>query len=302
MRFPLTEYMRLKDTDVDTAYYIFADGLPADEVLVDTDMCFCERKTLWSLLPGKCLATSIITCLATTLNHQYPLELCLPAVDCFLPANLQTMVMKHGLTPEKAYHYYGNNFLLQAQKATKVFLPMIDEDTHCYLAVILMENNEVDMVDSLPRTDRLNIRQSDIRTMMKFMSRVFQIMYAYWKIDGEVPNIADFKITIPPDVPRQPNMYDCGMWVCSWMMQAIEGMENIYSIEFHSNLDRLKLAVLLVKGRSNLVMDAIKKKVEGHASVRRRAIRDFLDGNETAGAEMKYTDTEGARRKLIYGD
>ncbi|CAN0885379.1 hypothetical protein LINGRAHAP2_LOCUS15106 [Linum grandiflorum] len=54
--------MRLKDTDVDTAYYIFADGLPADE----------------------------------------------------------TMVMKHGLTPEKAYHYYGNNFLLQAQKATKV--------------------------------------------------------------------------------------------------------------------------------------------------------------------------------------
>ncbi|CAN0847912.1 hypothetical protein LINGRAHAP2_LOCUS5240 [Linum grandiflorum] len=67
------------------------------------------------------------------------------------------MVMKHGLTPEKAYHYYGNNFLLQAQKATKVFLPMIDEDTHCYLAVILMKNNEVDMVDSLPRKDRLNI-------------------------------------------------------------------------------------------------------------------------------------------------
>ncbi|CAN0904651.1 hypothetical protein LINGRAHAP2_LOCUS23215 [Linum grandiflorum] len=302
MRFPLTEYMELKDAEVDMVYYIIVDGLPADEVLAENDMCFCDRKTLWSLLPGERVASSIITTLAHHLNQEQPWKLRLAAVDCFLPATLQSLVMNHGLAPEKAFNYYGDNFLLQAHRSTKVFLPMIDEDDHCYLVVILMKENVVDMVDSLPRDERLFFRQSDIRTMMKFMSQVFKIMYASRKLDGEVPNVDAFPIVIPEDVPRQQNLFDCGMWVCNWMLQAIEFLPNIYSLWLPTNLDRMKLALMLVKGPHNKVWEMLQGKIEEHANIRRRAINGFLLGinTETASDRMKYTDKDGARRKLLF--
>jgi len=43
-------------------------------------------------------------------------------------------------------------------------------------------------------------------------------------INGNVdkPDISNYTIRIPPGVPRQDNGYDCGVWVCSWMIDPPE--------------------------------------------------------------------------------
>ncbi|CAN1242856.1 hypothetical protein LINPERPRIM_LOCUS5475 [Linum perenne] len=51
MQFPRPEYMNLNDDHIDVAYYIFSRGLQTDEVLVKNNNYFCDRGSLWTLLP-----------------------------------------------------------------------------------------------------------------------------------------------------------------------------------------------------------------------------------------------------------
>ncbi|CAN1125394.1 hypothetical protein LINPERPRIM_LOCUS10933 [Linum perenne] len=44
--------MNLNDDQIDVAYYIFSRGLQTDEVLVKNNNYFCDRGSLWTLLPG----------------------------------------------------------------------------------------------------------------------------------------------------------------------------------------------------------------------------------------------------------
>ncbi|CAN0879999.1 hypothetical protein LINGRAHAP2_LOCUS13405 [Linum grandiflorum] len=295
MKFPRPEYMELKPKELEAAYYIFADGLPSDEVLERNSKWFCDREMLWSLLPGKWLDSNVITSLANHLNLERAIFM---EVDgCFLPATLQTLVLKYKWTPQMAFDEFQNNFFFQVPKCKKIYLPMIDGNNHFYLAVILLKEKKVHMVDSLPDEKRHSIRQSAICAMMDFIEEVLKIIYVDERLDGAVPKISGFEIIIPPDIPRQPNTFDCGMWVCNWMMHS----EPIFDYFFmmRSNVERMKLALRLVLGPQNHERNRVMKKIDEHASIRRRTIGAYLDGTETADDGMRYTDKEGARKKLF---
>ncbi|CAN1248381.1 hypothetical protein LINPERPRIM_LOCUS6723 [Linum perenne] len=147
MKFARVEYMELDETELEVAYYIFVDGLLSNEVLVQNAHCFCDRGSMWSLLPGKW-------------------------VDNF------KLVLELGWTPQKVIDEYKDSFLLTADKCKKVYLPMNDANAHWYLAVILMDKKEVHMVDSLPNVTRHDIRLNAVGNMVKFMGELFNILYA----------------------------------------------------------------------------------------------------------------------------
>ncbi|CAN1848125.1 hypothetical protein LINPERHAP1_LOCUS38806 [Linum perenne] len=85
--------MELDETELEVAYYIFVDGLLSNEVLVQNAHCFCDRGSMWSLLPGKWVDNFVITSLAYQLNLEqlYSSNKYLTRPVCFLPATLQVI-------------------------------------------------------------------------------------------------------------------------------------------------------------------------------------------------------------------
>ncbi|CAN1183087.1 hypothetical protein LINPERHAP2_LOCUS36336 [Linum perenne] len=222
MQFPRPEYMNLNDDQIDVAYYIFSRGLQTDEVLVKNNYYFCDRGSLWTLLPGKW-------------------------VDSF------KLVLEHEWIPDKVDEYQ-NSFLRSAINCRKV----------------------------------------------NFMGDVFKVLYLKRGIDKPVPDVAKFKIIIPPSVPRQDNTYDCGIWVTKWM-EYHESLFDDYIHVVRNNLDRMHLAIKLVMGPHNQILEHILGQVEQHAIIRKRAINWYLDGKDTAEDGMRYSDNWRARRFLEFG-
>ncbi|CAN1146265.1 hypothetical protein LINPERHAP2_LOCUS15148 [Linum perenne] len=122
MKFARVEYMELDETELEVAYYIFVDGLLSNEVLVQNAHCFCDRGSMWSLLPGKWVDNFVITSLAYQLNLEqlYSSNKYLTRPVCFLPATLQKLVLELGWTPQKVIDEYKDSFLLTADKCKKV--------------------------------------------------------------------------------------------------------------------------------------------------------------------------------------
>ncbi|CAI0428938.1 unnamed protein product, partial [Linum tenue] len=64
-----------------------------------------------------------------------------------------------------------------------------------------------------------------------------------------VPKVHKFQIIIPPYVSKQIDDYECGFYVCQWMLHG-EADDNSYTAVC-SNRGRLALAIILVKDLSN---------------------------------------------------
>ncbi|CAN1216454.1 hypothetical protein LINPERPRIM_LOCUS615 [Linum perenne] len=273
-QFPRPEYMNLNDDQIDVAYYIFSRGLQTDEV---------------------------ITSLAYHLNleQQFFIDNKIASPACFLPATLQKLVLEHEWIPDKVDEYQ-NSFLRSAINCRKVYLPMNDNNEHWYLTVILMDKMEVHVVDSKPSKIRDGIRLKAVQNMVNFMGDVFKVLYLKRGIDKPVPDVAKFKIIIPPSVPRQDNTYDCGIWVTKWM-EYHESLFDDYIHVVRNNLDRMHLAIKLVMGPHNQILEHILGQVEQHAIIRKRAINWYLDGKDTAEDGMRYSDNWRARRFLEFG-
>ncbi|CAL1381670.1 unnamed protein product [Linum trigynum] len=135
---------------------------------------------------------------------------------CFLPTQMQVGVEKYGYSPEKLLNNYHSSFLRNAYGSKKVYLPLND-GTHWYLAVVLTESKQVHLVDSSPVTDRNGNRTKVVGRML----------YSELEKMSEVPNNRNFQLIIPDKVPIQENGFDCGMWVCLWMMYSDAIMDTV---------------------------------------------------------------------------
>ncbi|CAI0431728.1 unnamed protein product, partial [Linum tenue] len=100
---------------------------------------------------------------------------------CFLPSELQEMVLNYGMTPKKALECYGTKFLTTAHTCRKLCLPMKDimhgDDIHWYLVVILMDDKQVHILDSYPSNERQTPRKDAVQTMIGFLDALFEDLY-----------------------------------------------------------------------------------------------------------------------------
>ncbi|CAN1163988.1 hypothetical protein LINPERPRIM_LOCUS32923 [Linum perenne] len=84
-------------------------------------------------------------------------------------------------------------------------------------------------------------------------------------------------------------------------MEYHEFLFDDYVHVVRSNLDRMHLAIKLVMGPHNQILEHILGQVEQHAIIRKRAINWYLDGKDTAEDGMRYSDNWRARRFLEFG-
>ncbi|CAI0458155.1 unnamed protein product, partial [Linum tenue] len=99
--------MEYDDEQIQLAHYIFLANLPPDEVLVKTSNNSCTRKSLWSLSLRSFVDAEVITAVACHLTLE---ELWTNSKDgkgvCYLPAELQELVISCGITPKRALDLY----------------------------------------------------------------------------------------------------------------------------------------------------------------------------------------------------
>ncbi|CAN1798508.1 hypothetical protein LINPERHAP1_LOCUS21742 [Linum perenne] len=82
-----------------------------------------------------------------------------------------------------------------------------------------------------------------------------------WMDVGETshaPRIMDWKIIVPDGVSQQNNSYDCGMWVCQWMLTEDCSP---YCEQYTSACTRMRLAQELIMHPSNKIWSTIEENV-----------------------------------------
>ncbi|CAI0420379.1 unnamed protein product, partial [Linum tenue] len=94
-RFTLPTVLKYTREEVNLAHYIFAKDLPEKEVLVETMMQSYTRQVLWSLCPKSNVVDDLS--LAEVWRDVGD-----GRVVCYLPAELQEMVINYGMTSKKA--------------------------------------------------------------------------------------------------------------------------------------------------------------------------------------------------------
>ncbi|CAN0913044.1 hypothetical protein LINGRAHAP2_LOCUS27689 [Linum grandiflorum] len=88
---------------------------------------------------------------------------------------------------------------------------------------------------------------------MEFMAAVFEKVYNENGFHQEAPDITGFEVEVP-EVPQQVDGDNCGLWVCSWMINANNG----YKVGF-GQFARMHLALNLVMGFENHTREKITR-------------------------------------------
>ncbi|CAL1401278.1 unnamed protein product [Linum trigynum] len=206
-RFELPTAVNYSDEEVSFAHYIFAEDLHPDEALVKTMMKSYTRQTLWSLCPESSVDADVITALACHLTFdEVKRDTGRGRGVCLLPTELQDMVVNYGMTSAKALELYDTKFLSKAHNCRKVCLPMKDmmndEGIHWYLAIILMDQKQVHILDSCPSKERQTIRTNAVHTMIEFLNDLFDALHKEVQSTCAPPQIKEFTLTTP-EVPTQ---------------------------------------------------------------------------------------------------
>ncbi|CAL1392147.1 unnamed protein product [Linum trigynum] len=214
-RFELPTAVNYSDEEVSFAHYIFAEDLHPDEALVKTMMKSYTRQTLWSLCPESNVDADVITALACHLTlDEVKRDTGRGRGVCFLPTELQDMVVNYGMTSAKALELYDTKFLSKAHNCRKVCLPMKDmmndEGIHWYLAIILMDQKQVHILDSCPSKERQTIRTNAVHTMIEFLNDLFDALHKDVQSTCAPPQIKEFTLTTP-EVPTQRHKNDSGI-------------------------------------------------------------------------------------------
>ncbi|CAI0423694.1 unnamed protein product [Linum tenue] len=115
---------------------------------------------------------------------------------CFLPADIQVGVQKYVYTVDSVFNDYRFSYLRNAYGCNK-------DGKHWYLAVLMMELEEVHLVDSAPRANNNEFCRKTVRHMMNVLHDLFLKLYFELGTTKALPKISAFQLVIPDGVPIQ---------------------------------------------------------------------------------------------------
>ncbi|CAN0913042.1 hypothetical protein LINGRAHAP2_LOCUS27687 [Linum grandiflorum] len=190
------------------ACYVFLEE-SSDEIIVDRFGFACDRQALQTLRHDTCLSDQVITAVSAQVALQ---EFGGQTKKCwYLPAEFQRYVLVEGWSAKDILQKYQYNFLVNAYRCRKIYMPMRDDDCHWYLVIVRIEEGTVQMVDPLPEPKRMDARMNLIKRMLSFLSQLIYEFSLIYDADSVLPNFTNFVIEIPKGVQTVTNMNDCGL-------------------------------------------------------------------------------------------
>ncbi|KAF7836394.1 putative disease resistance protein [Senna tora] len=153
---------------------------------------------------------------------------------------------------------------------------------HFYLYIVDLKKQEVQILDSLSQFIDKKDRDKTTQKLLLALDELF-----IDDITGKSGTFTKFHVTISEGVLSQSNEYDCGIFVVNFMQQSDNYVNKIPSFQFHSDEERLDLALKLLKSDLNMererLYDAAKHQYE-HG-------RDQEDHLDSSGIKRKRVDT-----------
>ncbi|CAI0462005.1 unnamed protein product [Linum tenue] len=191
------------------------------------------------------------------LSVMYDKQRRIESKSCFLPTDIQAGLENYVYTADSVFNDYRFSYLRNAYGCNK-------DGKHWYLAVVMMELEEVHLVDSAPRANNNEFRAKTVRHMMNFLYDLFRRLYFELGTTKDLPNIRGFQVISPDGVPTQENKFDVGMWVCLWMRFS----DNLarYDVGPCGDVDRMRLTLDLVGGPKNAKLEKVNRHAHEHST------------------------------------
>ncbi|KAF4380103.1 hypothetical protein F8388_018227 [Cannabis sativa] len=190
--------------------YIYSNSNDTQQVIVRNSHIHLLRSDFRYLGPGKDVEITFLTMVATLLTNDERTKTCGKARRWYLPANITNETLPYNNLPLyqrwKKMHYY-DLYMGSLDKCNEIFIPLLFSK-HYILARLLVSLKKVEVWDSLADKDSPIVYSSKIKEILRNLDLGLES-----QIKNKPANFsfASFIIVRADYVPKQPNLFDCGL-------------------------------------------------------------------------------------------
>ncbi|XP_012841809.1 PREDICTED: ubiquitin-like-specific protease 1 [Erythranthe guttata] len=225
--------------------YLFNPNLDQRMSVIKFEAIGCNRNDLLCLKPETFLNGTVIDCVAHMLTQKAKEnfaenKLFLPAQFAQLCLAGKTIINDDKIIPFLRY------LTNEVEDDCQIYLPINDHKGHWFLGIVDLEMKHVLICDTLLSDATKDYRRNLLYEVITRMECLFEkLMPCKYRIKS----IQDkFECDYPTWVPKQPNFYDCGVYVCM-MMMFDRGIQQLS--ESQSVVVRERIAVAMYKWKNN---------------------------------------------------
>ncbi|KAL9441932.1 hypothetical protein AB3S75_020437 [Citrus x aurantiifolia] len=246
--------------------YAFDKGGNGSEIVVSTDDQFISRHNFMSLLPNTALSGEILTMIAYHLTLYERAKRSDAPINWYLPTIYAQSALTVGADVDGFAQAasVGKPFMLDFERCQKIYVPINDGAFHWFLFIVNVKEGYGEVWDPLPdgRSNRKREQQAERILHSKLPPNAKPSTRFIW-----------FPIRSGEGVPKQPNGFDCGIYVIKFM--ETPGLIPNKSYMHDSQDVRGRLAVQLIdsafnEARAGLLAQANVTFAEHAASYRLR--------------------------------
>ncbi|MED6112226.1 hypothetical protein PIB30_059765 [Stylosanthes scabra] len=250
LEFRLSNSIDMAGVQLAVAAYVFSSDMMGSEVLVDADMCRCDKTTLRSLLPKAKVLDDVSPshahhhdsshCTSLQVVHAHESTTIMQAVveGCHLSAG----------TLARIRHVYMRSLVDEVQRLAG----------HWYLMIIDVPRKKLVYLDSLQNGNELE-KQKEYMEKVALELESTTVEQNWLSGPGKKrPRFSTFEFEFPACPQQEPESMDCGICVTQWMVR--EAMFAHCRVESVGPKTRIKLAVdLVLKPHNALAKDVVIK-------------------------------------------
>ncbi|XP_052297794.1 ubiquitin-like-specific protease 1A isoform X2 [Citrus sinensis] len=197
--------------------YGFDKSASLDEIIVRSSHDDITRRGLLSLLPDASLDDEIICMMSDYLTRRESCKSHGQPISWFLPtryAQFATMPNAH-LDGFKAASQYRKHYMYDLHRCHQIFVPMHDGGHHWFMVLVKIKDKQAEIWDPLPDARRTRDREIQVNSILHSLDAILHgVVDATYSVAW---SFLSFVVTYGEGVPRQPNGFDCGVYVIKFM-------------------------------------------------------------------------------------
>ncbi|XP_027166923.1 uncharacterized protein LOC113766957 [Coffea eugenioides] len=220
--------------------YIFNEKYNQHTPIVRIGQAFASRSHLACLKPRTWLTESPINLVANMLRMDIEKEHQDQTYNTwYMPTFFTCELQKAELDLTATSKYldadrYGGNI----EMCEKIFVPINEDNQHWYCTQVDFVKKKVYILDSLSNSTKQ--RGVMVRKLVQVLDTVLQHKFG----DKYKFQASSFEFDESPNIPKQSNSDDCGVYVINFM--KVSEVERMSSIRFQSEAERFNIAMELV--------------------------------------------------------
>ncbi|KAF4346566.1 hypothetical protein G4B88_028547 [Cannabis sativa] len=229
-----------------------------EDVIVDCGYSFLQRHEFSKLAPNMELETEIITMVSSLLTEDERLKNEKECKIWYLPVRILNDLLPYPNLPLheswRKMHYY-ERFMGSLKHCNEIYIPLLILK-HYLLARVMIKEKKVEVWDSLAHENSPILQSSKIVDILRNLDLGLENEFTS---RPSTFNFASFRIVRAANVPRQPNDYDCGIFVILFMIHRCKFDGR--SFAFDSNEERCYVATWLACSKYNKLRRHILQQV-----------------------------------------